>query len=542
MLKLKMPSWRTALATRLGICVVLCANYSCSNSKEMVSHDPFAHDNPSAHLAAQENTLGNHKTLETAGIPFEKQQVAQSQVPPQAVASLPVQQTAQQSAETDGKVHLKSEWPAISEQTVGYKAPEKSPYQEMPTASLPPGGYERPIGESEHWHQTAKKTPTQTTEKTEIVQTAYADQTKEPVYQSPFEPDADFTPAEPRERIETNHGGQYEENSGHATMACPPFPCQPACNPQACEACDPAFYPDEYICDGGDRKVPVHYSPGTREGLDTQDTIAEYQDDTGEHHMKPTNEVCVYAPRFGAVKSTTGSSVNLGIDKALGAYESVNGLAVNTRIKPNMEQQKEQINAAVVRSRASGLETEEVTLGVNQATTTVDHTKLENTNTDYGFTGQVNMDRWQTPVGFDGRQAAASWSREQSPVAVATDVGGTEVYSWFRPEELVGLEDKKRIGDLYVDKSADKRDAVTGDIITFTIRFRNTGERPLYNVQLIDNLTPRLEFIEGTATSDRNGRLVVEDNQEGSLILKWELSEEIEGNSGGTVTFQAKVR
>ena len=95
---------------------------------------------------------------------------------------------------------------------------------------------------------------------------------------------------------------------------------------------------------------------------------------------------------------------------------------------------------------------------------------------------------------------------------------------------------------MYVDKSADKRDAVTGDIITFTIRFRNTGERPLYNVQLIDNLTPRLEFIEGTATSDRNGRLVVEDNQEGSLILKWELSEEIEGNSGGTVTFQARVR
>ncbi len=542
MLKLKMNSWRTALPVRIGLGVLLCANYSCSHSKEMVSHDPFAHDTSPAQLAAQDKTQGNHKTLETAGIPFEKQQVAQSQVPPQVVASLPVQLTAPQANETDGKVHLKSEWPAISEQTVGYKAPKVQSHQEMQTASLPPGGYERPIGDSEQWYQTLKKTPTQTTEKTEIIQTAYASQAKEPVYQSPFEPDAEFTPAEPRERIESNRCGQCGMNpcacqSGHATMACPPFPGQ-----QACEKCDPAFYPDEYICDGGDRKAPVHYSPGTRNGLDTQDTIAEYQDDTGEHHMKPTNEVCVYAPRFGAVKSTTGSSVNLGIDKALGAYESVNGLAVNTRIKPNMEQQKEQINAAVVRTRASGLETEEVTLGVNQATTTVDHTKLENTNTDYGFAGQVAMDRWQTPVGFDGRQAAASWSREQSPVAVATDVGGSEVYSWFRPEELVGLENKKRIGDLYVDKSADKRDAVTGDVITFTIRFRNTGERPLHNVQLIDNLTPRLEFIEGTATSDRNGRLVVEDNQEGSLILKWELSEEIEGNSGGTVTFQARVR
>ena len=68
------------------------------------------------------------------------------------------------------------------------------------------------------------------------------------------------------------------------------------------------------------------------------------------------------------------------------------------------------------------------------------------------------------------------------------------------------------------------------------------GDRSLFNVQVIDNLTPRLEFIEGSATSNRDGRLVVEDNQEGSLILKWEISEELEGRSNGVVTFKARVR
>ncbi|MCA8989270.1 MAG: DUF11 domain-containing protein, partial [Planctomycetaceae bacterium] len=156
--------------------------------------------------------------------------------------------------------------------------------------------------------------------------------------------------------------------------------------------------------------------------------------------------------------------------------------------------------------------------------------------------GQNQLLGWQTPVDTASIQAAAAWSREKSPVIVASDVAGSEVYSWFRPEEIVGLEDKKQIGKLYIDKSVDAKSAKTGDVITFTIRYRNTGERSLFNVQIIDNLTPRLEYIEGSATSNREGRLVVEDNSEGSLILKWEISEEIKGQTGGEVTFQAKVR
>jgi len=556
MVKLNLsPQTRTSLF-RVGVGLLLCANYSCSSGgKKMVSQDPFQHEIPKSKLAELEKTHGNHEFLESAGIPFDQvpgktppaaQQTAYNPTMPQPTPTQPVEQYPGQF-DTNGKIRVKSEWPALPEKTIGYAEPE-SPTNIAEMPPLPPGGYENPLGDGEAWyHSIAKNETTQNPapmpgSESGIVQTSYQPPTPPAAPKKPAASDPEFTPAEPRVPLNGKAADMPAFNGHPAGNACPPgAPCPPFPAGAMIDG-SPAAYPDEYICDGGDRKLPVHYAPGERHGLDTQDTIAEYQDDTGKQHLRPTNEVCVYAPRFGAVKTVAGVSMEQSVDRALGAYDSVNGLAVNTRMKPGTEQQTEQVNAARVRSRASGLETEEVTLGVNQATKTADHTKLENTNTDYAFAGQIAMEKVQSPAGFDGRAAAVAWTREQSPVIVAADVGGTELYSWFRSEELVGVEDRRKVGDLYIDKLADRADAKPGDVITFTIRYRNIGDKSLFNVQIIDNLTPRLEFIEGSATSDRNGRLVVEDNAEGSLILKWEISDEIEGKTGGMVTFKARVR
>ena len=57
-----------------------------------------------------------------------------------------------------------------------------------------------------------------------------------------------------------------------------------------------------------------------------------------------------------------------------------------------------------------------------------------------------------------------------------------------------------------------------------------------------DNLSPRLEYIEDSAECDAKGRLDVQDNGEGSLILKWILDEPVPGGKGGVVSFKALVR
>ncbi|MCA8984980.1 MAG: hypothetical protein R3C12_18065 [Planctomycetaceae bacterium] len=523
----------TSYPVRLGLGLLLCANYSCSNSRPMASMDPFQH--------SERQTAS---IREEAGTTEQQAMPEQARHPSEQFASL--EQSVQQlNSEEAARVRVAKEWPALPEKRIGLAPPTDSLSSHASNQELPAGGYEHPLNVSDPWPVADAKLVLRETEPTPPLQTAsieqvsHAETTHATAVAQRVVPAVEFTPAEPRVPIQQTHGTMPEwACPPGAPMDCPPFPGQP----QACQDCDPRFFPDEYLCDGGDRGYPVHYGPGTRNGLETQDTIAEFYDETGKRHVQKTNEVCTYAPRFGAVRTVTGSSENVNVDRALGSHESVNGLAVNTRIVPIQEQQNTQLNTARVRSRPSGLETEDITLGVNQATKLENHSKLENTNTDYAFAGQVALDRWESPVDMTGIQSAAIWTRKQSPVILASDVAGTELYSWFKPEELVGLEDKSTPGRLYIDKSADRGDAQSGDVITFTIRFRNTGDRSLSNIQIIDNLTPRLEFIEGSATSTRDGRLVVEDNQEGSLILKWELAEDLKGRTGGTVTFQARVR
>ena len=92
-------------------------------------------------------------------------------------------------------------------------------------------------------------------------------------------------------------------------------------------------------------------------------------------------------------------------------------------------------------------------------------------------------------------------------------------------------------------------------MIRFTLRFDNVGERPLTQVRIIDNLSPRLEYIKDSATlgftdedektpaaEARGGRITVDDNEQGSEVLVFELDEPLPGGVGGVITFQARVR
>ena len=60
---------------------------------------------------------------------------------------------------------------------------------------------------------------------------------------------------------------------------------------------------DEYIFDGGDNDGGVKVlGEGQYRGVDPEDTVAHYQTLEGHTVVKPTNRVCIYAPRFAAVR------------------------------------------------------------------------------------------------------------------------------------------------------------------------------------------------------------------------------------------------
>lgn len=301
-------------------------------------------------------------------------------------------------------------------------------------------------------------------------------------------------------------------------------------------------YPEEYLCDGGDRGLPVHYDSLGRQGLDTEDTIAEYQDHTGEREMKVSNKVCVYAPSFGTVRNVSQSVSNTSVDKVLGAHELMLGSNLKSKLEPFNSRRTKQANKTVVRSRPSQYEAEQIDGLVGQRLQLGNHKTLAGAYEELGKVYPIRADGKTSPISMGNMTAALSWSRKQNPVISAVSTGGNEVYAFFGAASITGLDKEESKGELKIQKSANVAEAKQGETVTFTIEYHNWGDRELTNVRILDNLTPRLEFIPGSVKSDIECETTVSDNGEGSVVLQWALKNDLPGHATGTISFQCRVK
>jgi len=333
------------------------------------------------------------------------------------------------------------------------------------------------------------------------------------------------------------------------------LPCEPrwpAAGPNpvapgmtACDVCNlpnPETYADEYLCDGGDRELPVHYDAHFRRGLESEDTILEYTDRAGTERMRPSNRVCIYAPRFATVRTVSRPHEESTSDEAagVGAMASMGG--IHTRLRAANSVKREMTGRIAVRSRASGLETDALQGTLSQLRSPSVHEKLLNVYQSLAFIRFGRLDDADTARLNYGIQAASLWTREEYPVIESKTDMALEGHFQQSTAVITAIDERESPEDLRIVKCADKKTAVPGDEIEFTIRYDNLGGKEVYHVRIVDNLTPRLEYIDDSATSDRDGRLVLQDNGEGSQILIWELEQPLPPRTGGVVTFKTKVR
>ena len=82
----------------------------------------------------------------------------------------------------------------------------------------------------------------------------------------------------------------------------------------------------------------------------------------------------------------------------------------------------------------------------------------------------------------------------------------------------------------------------SGEVVTITIRYANTGSKAASDVVVNDSLSGRLEYVAGSAQSDRPSNFTVAENEAGSVILRWELPGTLLPGQAGTIKFKAKVR
>ncbi len=81
-----------------------------------------------------------------------------------------------------------------------------------------------------------------------------------------------------------------------------------------------------------------------------------------------------------------------------------------------------------------------------------------------------------------------------------------------------------------------------GEVVTVTLRFSNPTTEVMTDVIVADDLTPRLEYIEGSSKSDRATTFTISPNGIGSSVLRWAVDGKLLPGESGKIKFQVRIR
>ena len=321
-------------------------------------------------------------------------------------------------------------------------------------------------------------------------------------------------------------------------------PCQVACGP-VCGTPPPPGRPwlprDEFLCDGGDQKNPAATAGnGNLRGIDPRDAVVRFQAEA-RPRVLPTNMVCIYAPRFGAVRRPFGTNAVLAVD-VLAANELLQKQQLQAaRQGPKRMILNQSPEAYRLRGRAAELAEKvhtslyselRVLSGVDTLERVHGHVKVQGP--------EVERERLKAAGILTPSRAVGIKTAESAVVNGIVTGANEKVMSW-KPQETVGVEENKKPG-LAVIKQVDTSEAEPGDVVTYTIRFRNIGNVPIRAVSIVDSLLPRLEYVPQSAQGPKGTVFTSEPNQAGSTELRWDLAGALKPGDEGFVSFQAKVR
>jgi uncharacterized repeat protein (TIGR01451 family) len=289
-------------------------------------------------------------------------------------------------------------------------------------------------------------------------------------------------------------------------------PGDPAMPPPACPPTLPAprwqwFDPilgakkplEEILPDGGDFGPRVGIDPeGKLAGLNPTDTAAEYRYGNSPRRVTISNRVCLFSPRFAVLRqeaqpAAEGTSVPLaGVETALAQA-----------VVFNRERTDKTWNSTATRGYVSKL-------------------GVRGTQSRIGLAG---VERVQ------GLAAIGTVEGVQLKAVVVEVAAATQVSNVCRPDQ-----------PLVVTKYADPKAPNVGDLVTFMLKYENYGTKPIRDVVIADSLASRLEYVPGSAQTDRPTVFTIQVNEVYSAVLRWEVKGELAPGQGGLIQFQARVR
>ncbi|MEZ6143197.1 MAG: hypothetical protein R3B84_21745 [Zavarzinella sp.] len=252
---------------------------------------------------------------------------------------------------------------------------------------------------------------------------------------------------------------------------------------------------EECLHDGGDvlQSMGIGHR-GEMLGVDPSDTAMKFTS-RGMTRIAPSNRVCICVPRFANVR------VLRGIDAMHLAQMTY--LSAGLR-SPVIVVKDDAPLVAVKIDPLAGFRNSIRATGVQQTNAPLELQQL-----------------WGPPAGVSTVKGVAALAQVRSPEEITSLPG-------------CGLWLQKSVNPVNPQK--------IGEIVTFTLKFTNPSADEMTDVVIVDNLTTRLEFIEGSAKSSRPATFTATPNKANSVLLRWAIDGRLGPGETGTITFQARIR
>jgi uncharacterized repeat protein (TIGR01451 family) len=344
-----------------------------------------------------------------------------------------------------------------------------------------------------------------------------------------------------------------EKVLGHpAAPPCVLWDCRPFFDPRL----GPKPPEEECLHDGGDGRNRAGLDAnGQLAGVEPEDTVAEYTDSRGRRHVTHSNRVCLCVPRYGVLRCETPLNRYNGVTAVADTRKSQSQRSIDVLTPPLQTRNAEQPRGERGRERPSINQALVATLGVTR------YEILEAVDVPLGPIALLGTKAAQTLSEIERTrlvqqmQLARQLSSREN-VQAAGSVTLTSVVGRIEAgPRIVQAEAETRDltvccnevpcppdKPLVLIKCADRQSAQVGDVVTFVLKYSNHGGQPIADVAVTDSLTTRLEYIPGSAQSDRAAVFTMQPNEDGSLVLRWEITGRLMPGSSGVVRFQARIR
>ena len=339
-------------------------------------------------------------------------------------------------------------------------------------------------------------------------------------------------------------GGAFTGGPAMDVEGCPPdFEGQGPTGPWQPDGLYGPYPYDEYIFDGGDRDIPVKVAPDwTVRGLDQEDTVAHYDTLRGRVEVAPSNRVPIYAPRFAAVRRIDGVEYNEGHERVAGTENPTRlnsqeaTRLVTTAVQPTQPVLQHAFRSSVAfrdQTRGIGLENSQRLAGFDNRFLPYE---------DFLLIRRGQFDSSEKARLAQRVQAALVWTKDQSVQVVLDGDPAIETVGSSKPQETVEYHMPEGKARLRIVKVASQSEAQPGEEIEFTLRFDNVGNERIGNVTIVDSLTTRLEYVEGSAQCSLKANFATQENEAESHVLRWEIVDPLDVAKGGIIRFKCKVR